>query len=55
MYTEYLGCHNSCDGQAVEDIDERLPRFDITPSFALVVESINCRSSISNSAGSHYE
>ena len=41
MYTEYLGCHNSGDGQAVKDIDERLPRFDVTPSFALVVEPID--------------
>ena len=28
------------DGEAVEDVDERLPDFDVAPSLALVVEAV---------------
>ena len=43
MYTENFGCYNCCDGQAVEHVYECLPRLDVTPSFALVVEAVHLR------------
>jgi hypothetical protein len=30
------------DGEAVEDVDERLPRLDITASLAFVIEAVYC-------------
>jgi len=43
MNAEYLRRHYSCDGEAVEYIDEGLPRLDITPSLAFVVKAIYSR------------
>jgi hypothetical protein len=42
VYTEYLGCYNSRDRETVEDVDERLPRLDVTSSFTLVVKAVDC-------------
>ncbi len=44
MYAEDLGCNNSGDWEAVEHVDKRLPCLDVTPSLALVIKSVNCRS-----------
>jgi hypothetical protein len=44
MHTEYLGRDDGGDWEAVEYVDERLPRLDVTPPLALVIKSVNCRS-----------
>jgi len=41
MHTEYFGSDNSGDRQTVKNIYEGLPRFDITATFALIVESVD--------------
>ena len=41
VYTEDLRRDDGRDGQAVEDVDERLPRLDVTAALALVVEAIH--------------
>ena len=41
MYAEDLRGDNGCDGETVEDVNESLPCFNITPSFAFIIKSIN--------------
>ena len=41
MNAEDLGRDDSSDGEAVEHVDERLPRLEITPSFAFIVEAVD--------------
>ncbi len=41
MNAKDLRRDNSSDGETVEDIDECLPRLQITPSFAFVIEAVN--------------
>ena len=41
MHSEYFLVNDSCDWQAVEAICECLPKFDIVPPLALVVEAVN--------------
>ena len=50
MHAEDLGRNNSGDWEAIEHIDERLPCLDVTPSLALVIKSIHCRSSAKTDA-----
>ncbi len=45
MYAEDLGRDDSGDWEAVEHVDERLPCLYVTPSLALVIKSVHCRSS----------
>ena len=40
MYAEDLRRHNSSNGETVEDIYKRLPRLDITPPLAFIIEPI---------------
>lgn len=40
MNTEYLGGNNSSNRKAVENVDEGLPRLDVTPSFTFIVEPV---------------
>lgn len=47
MNAEYLGRDNCSNGQAVEDVNEGLPGLDVTPSFALVIETVHCMMAIS--------
>lgn len=42
MNAEDLGGDDSGDGEAVEDVYERLPGLDVTPSFAFVVKAVYC-------------
>ena len=41
MNAEYFRRNDSGNGETVEDVDERLPRLDVTPSLAFVVKSVN--------------
>lgn len=41
MYAEDLRRYDSCNGEAVEDVDERLPCLQVTPSFAFVVKAVD--------------
>ena len=41
MYTEDLGGNDSGNGQTVEHVNEGLPRLDIAPSLAFVVEAVH--------------
>lgn len=41
MTTEDLLIHNGSYGQTVETISEGLPQFNIKPSFAFIIKSIN--------------
>ena len=41
MNTKYFGRDDRCDGEAVENVDERFPCLDIAPSFAFIVEAVN--------------
>lgn len=41
MDAKDFGRDDGSDGKAVEDVDEGLPDFDVAPTFALVVESID--------------
>lgn len=40
MNTEYLGGNNSSNRKAVENVDESLPRLDVTPPFTFIVEPV---------------
>ena len=40
MNTEYLGGNNGSNGKAVENVNESLPRLDVTPSFTFIIESV---------------
>lgn len=50
MYAEDLGRNDSGDWEAVENVDECLPCLYITPSLALVIKSVHCRSSAKTDA-----
>lgn len=41
MNAEYFGGYDGCDGEAVEDVDEGSPDFNVTSSFAFVIESVH--------------
>jgi hypothetical protein len=38
--TKYLRGDNSSNGKAVENVYECFPGFDVTPSFAFVIETV---------------
>lgn len=40
MDAEYFGSYDGCNRKTIEDVDERSPDFDITSSFAFVIESV---------------
>lgn len=40
MHAEDLRRDDSSDGKTVEDVDECLPRLDVTPSLALVIKPV---------------
>lgn len=42
VHTEDLGRDDGCDGEGVEDVDERLPGLDVGSAFAFVVETVDC-------------
>lgn len=41
MHCEDLFINDSCNWQAVEAVCKGLPQFDIIPSFAFIVESVD--------------
>ncbi len=41
MDTEYLSSNDASYWQAVEGVDKSFPNFDVTTSFAFVVEAVN--------------
>ena len=41
MHGKNFLVNNGCDGQAVEAISESLPKLDIIPSLALIVETVD--------------
>ena len=41
MDAEYFRRNDGRDGETVEDVDERLPGLDVTPSLALIVKSVD--------------
>ena len=41
MYAKYLGRDDGGYWQRVENVDESLPRLDVTPSFAFIVEAVH--------------
>ena len=43
MNTEYLGGNYGGNRKAVKNVDESLPRLDITASFTFIVEAVYCK------------
>lgn len=43
MYTKYLRGNNGRDGKTIENINEGFPGFDVTPSFAFVIKTVDCK------------
>ena len=41
MHAEDLLINDCCDGQAVEAVSEGLPKLDVVPSLALIIEAID--------------
>jgi hypothetical protein len=42
VYAKDLASDDGSDGKRVKHVDKGLPRLDVGPAFALVVETVDC-------------